>query len=212
VWENNRKVWWGSLPFHWGLYALVLTSFGLFVGATGLVPGAWLNMLAVLGTVGGCATALGAMILLILRWTEARLRPTTAPLDRINLVLIIVLGALTAAVAASPGGMQTVASAIGQMARFEPPQVSGLIGLQMALTALFLFYLPFTRMVHFFAKYFTYHMVRWDDREATPGSTLEKRLRASLDFGVTWSAEHVRTGKTWLDVASNLPEAPKDGD
>jgi len=214
VWENNRRVWWGSLPFHWGLYILVLTTLGLFLAATGLVPGPWWTVLAVVGTLGGGATAVGALVLLVLRSTDPRLRPGTSPLDRLNLALLVVLGLLSVAVAASPGGIRAVAAAVGQMARLRPPQVPFLIGLQMAIAALFLFYLPFTRMVHFFAKYFTYHQVRWDDREVVPGSALEKRLRASLDFGVTWSAEHIQTGKTWLEVATTLPEEPnkKNGD
>jgi hypothetical protein len=119
---------------------------------------------------------------------------------------VAVLGALSAAVAVLPAGMEAVAAAMGQMIRLRSPQISTLLGLQMAVAALFLFYLPFTRMVHFFAKYFTYHEVRWDDREVEPGSALEKRLRAALDFGVTWSAEHLQTGRTWREIATTLPE------
>ena len=37
----------------------------------------------------------------IIRSTEARLRPYTTPLDRLNLALLVVLGALSAAVAIS---------------------------------------------------------------------------------------------------------------
>ena len=130
-----------------------------------------------------------------------------------KLAVLVILGALSATVAATPAGVEAIAAAVGQIVRLHPPRVSFLLGLQMAMAALFLFYLPFTRMVHFFAKYFTYHQVRWDDREVAPGSALEKRLRAALDFGVTWSAEHVQTGKTWLEVATTLPEeTEKNGD
>ncbi len=209
VWENNRKVWWGSFPFHWGLYILVLTTAGLLAAAVGLAPGPWLAVLAGAGALGGGLTAIGALILLAIRSTDPRLRPCTSPLDRLNLALLAVLGALSAAVAATPQGMEAAAAAVGQVVRLRPPQVSFLLGLQMAVAALFLFYFPFTRMVHFFAKYFTYHNVRWDDREVVPGSALERRLRAALDFGVTWSAEHLRTGKTWLEVATTLPQEPK---
>jgi nitrate reductase gamma subunit len=76
----------------------------------------------------------------------------------------------------------------------------------MAVAALFIFYLPFTRMVHFFSKYFTYHEVRWDDRPMEKGGTLERRMMEALNFGVDWSAAHVKTGKTWAEVATTLPE------
>jgi nitrate reductase gamma subunit len=52
VWENNRKVWWGSLPFHWGLYILLLTTAGLLFAAIGLAVGPWSTLLAVAGSLG----------------------------------------------------------------------------------------------------------------------------------------------------------------
>ena len=69
-----------------------------------------------------------------------------------------------------------------------------------------------TRMVHFFSKYFTYHEVRWDDRPREAGSALDRRLCEALNFGVHWSAEHVRTGKTWGEVATTLPEDNATGE
>jgi hypothetical protein len=66
--------------------------------------------------------------------------------------------------------------------------------------------------VHFFSKYFTYHQVRWDDRPVEAGSALEKRLQEALTFGVDWSASHVRTGKTWAEVATTLPAEAKEDD
>jgi len=130
-------------------------------------------------------------------------------LDRLNLALIAILGGLSVAVTIEPGGMAQAAAAVGRMLRLRPPEVSLLLGLQMAVAALFIFYLPFTRMVHFFSKYFMYHQVRWDDRPVQPGSVMEKRLRGALDFGVDWSAEHVRTGTTWAEVVTTLPESDK---
>jgi hypothetical protein len=124
--------------------------------------------------------------------------------------LLVVLGALCCAVAAAPGGIAEATTAIHAMLRLESPQTSTLLSVQMALAALFILYLPFTRMVHFFSKYFTYHQVRWDDRPVEPGSALERKLRRALDFGVDWSAAHVKTGRTWVEVATHLPE--KDGD
>jgi nitrate reductase gamma subunit len=211
--ENHKKLWWGSLPFHWGLYLLVVVSFGLLLAGLGFAPGWLTGLLAVAGAVGGVLTALGASVLLFLRSTESRLRPYTTPADKLNLLLLVVLGALCAAVALAPGGMVEAATATGQLLRLRAPEVSLLLGLQMTLAGLFILYLPFTRMVHFFSKYFTYHEVRWDDRPVEAGSALEKRLRSALEFGVDWSAEHIRgTGKTWAEVATTLPDrAKQDG-
>jgi nitrate reductase gamma subunit len=213
VWENNRKVWWASAPFHWGLYLLMGTTAGLLPAALGLDAPWWMAVLRAAGTVGGALLAVGAAWLLLLRSTDGRLRPYTAPVDRMNLALLTAFGALTAAVAASPAGMTSAAAAVGSMLRLRAPEVSALLAAQMVLGTLFLLYLPFTRMVHFFAKYFTYHQIRWDDRPVAPGSALERRLRSALDYGVAWSGEHVQTGKTWVEVATTLPgeDAGKKG-
>jgi nitrate reductase gamma subunit len=209
VYENNLRVWWGSLPFHWGLYLLMLVSVGLLLPAFGLGGEPVMTALKVGGLIGGGLLALGAAILLVLRMTDPKLLPYTAPVDRLNLALLTALGALCVAVAASAGGMAAPASAIGSMLRFRAPEVGALLAAQMIVGGLFILYLPFTRMVHFFAKYFTYHKVRWDDRPVEPGTPLERKLAAALNYGVSWSAEHVRTGKTWAEVATNVPEADK---
>jgi len=205
VWKHNRPVWWGSLPFHWGLYGLIVTTVGLAGAAAGFLGGSWLAPLAFAGLLSGGLLTLGSLVLLWLRWTDPKLRPYTSPLDLMNLALLAVLGGLSVAVAAGPAGLAPAAAAVGDIVRFRPPDLPPLLAAQMAVAGLFLLYFPMTRMVHLFAKYFTYHSVRWDDRPRERGTALDRRLTAALDFGVDWSAEHVRTGKTWAEVATTLP-------
>lgn len=209
VWENNRSLWWGSLPFHWGLYILMATTVGLLVATAGYSPAWLIGLLTGAGLVGGVLTAIGALLLFLLRSSQRKLKAYTTVLDKLNLLLLVCFGALSAAVATSTSGMAGVIEAMRLMVRFQPPEVSSLLAAQMAVAALFILYMPFTRMIHFFTKYFTYHQVRWDDRPVKAGSKLERRLRAALEFGVDWSAEHVRTGKTWGEVATTLPEPEK---
>jgi nitrate reductase gamma subunit len=210
VWKHNRMLWWGSLPFHWGLYLITATTFGLVAAALGLGGDPGLVVLGLVGGLGGALLAVGSAVLLYLRARDPRLRPYTAPVDLMNLALLAVLGVLSNLVA--NGGMQPVAAAVADLARVRPLTVSPLLASQMAVATLFLLYLPATRMVHFFSKYFTYHSVRWDDRPRETGSALDRRLRQALDFGVDWSAAHVRTGKTWAEVATNLPDDGTTGD
>ena len=210
VWKNNRTLWWGSMPFHWGLYLMVLTTFGLMAAAIGLGGDALLAALAVIGGLGGALLAVGSLILLYLRARDPKLQPYTAPVDLMNLALLAVLGVLSVLVAA--GGMAPVTAAVGDLARARPLSVSPLLAAQMVVATLFLLYLPATRMVHFFSKYFTYHEVRWDDRPREAGSRLDRRLREALNYGVDWSAAHVRTGKTWAEVATKLPEEVSTGE
>jgi nitrate reductase gamma subunit len=209
VWENNRKLWWGSLPFHWGLYVLVLTTLGLVIVGLGVAPGPLLTLLAWLGLVGGTLTSVGALVLLAIRYTDGMFRPYTTTLDRLNLLLLVVLGGLSAAVAVMPAGMSKAGAAVGQILRLRAPELTPLLGIQMAVSALFLFYMPFTRMVHFFSKYFTYHQVRWDDRPVKAGSRLDRQLNEARNFGVAWSARHVGSG-TWVDVVTTIPNDKDD--
>jgi len=206
VFRLNRRVWWGSLPFHWGLYLMAATTALLVLSSLGLAGRAWPWILAAAGTLGGVLLAIGSLILLHLRSTDARLRPYTSPLDLGNLVLLAVLGTLSAAVAVQPTAMLPVLAATADVLRWRAPHVSPLLGAQMSLAALFLMYLPATRMVHFFSKYFTYHSVRWDDRPRETGSAMDRSLAAALDYGVSWAAPHVGPGKTWAEVAAGLPE------
>jgi nitrate reductase gamma subunit len=210
VWKHNRTLWWGSFPFHWGLYLMSLVTFGLIVAALGLGGQPLLLALAVVGGLGGALLAVGSVVLLYMRARDPKLRPYTAPVDLMNLGLLAVLGIMSSLVAS--GGMEPVAAAVGDLVRARPVSASPLLATQMAVASLFLLYVPATRMVHFFSKYFTYHAVRWDDRPREAGSALDRRLREALDFGVDWSAAHVRTGKTWAEVATTLPEEESAGE
>jgi nitrate reductase gamma subunit len=210
VWKHNRRLWWGSFPFHWGFYLMVVATALLVPAAFGIGNPIVLPILDVLGVVAGALIAVGSIILLFLRVTDPKLKPYTAPVDLLNLVIVAVLGILSVLVAMS--GMERVAKAVADLVRVRPLEVSPLLATQMAVATLFLFYLPATRMVHFFSKYFTYHEVRWDDRPREAGSALDRRLREALDFGVDWSAAHARTGKTWAEVATTLPENKTAGE
>jgi nitrate reductase gamma subunit len=210
VWRHNRRLWWGSLPFHWGFYLMVIVTLGLLVAGLGIGGPALLAALAVLGGLAGALVATGSVVLLTLRASDAKLKPYTAPVDLINLALVAVLGVLSLLVAV--GGMEPVAAAVGRVLRLQPPEASPLLAAQMAIATLFLFYLPSTRMVHFFSKYFTYHDVRWDDRPRKTGSSLDRRLREALNYGIDWSAPHTRTGKTWAEVATTLPADESPGE
>ncbi len=204
--EHNRRLWWGSLPFHWGLYLLVITTLGLAVEVVGLGGGRLTSLLGISGIAGGALTAAGAAVLLVLRSSDPRLRPYTSPLDRLNLLVLVAFGLLSVLAAWAWPGMDGVVRELGGVLRFKTASAHPLWGAQMVVGALFLLYLPLTRMVHFFAKYFTYHEVRWDDEPLEENRRLAARVQAALNFGVDWSASHVRTGRTWAEVATTLPD------
>ena len=209
VWENNRRLWWASFPFHWGLYLLVGTTLGLMAVMVGLGGSLVTVGLSVAGVTGGALTCLGALALLVMRSTDQKLRLYTTPVDRANLLVLVLFGGLTVAVAVGLPGMNDVPAGLVSLLGFGGATISAVWALQIAVGALFLFYLPLTRMVHFFAKYFTYHQVRWDDQPIEENPKMASRIQAALAFGVDWSADHVGAEKTWGEVATTIPGSEK---
>ncbi len=90
---EGRKLFWGSVPFHWGLLFLFLGHLIAF-----LIPGsviAWnseplrLIILEVTGFVFGLSVLIGMLDLFIRRNTDARIRAVTSKMDLIIELLII---------------------------------------------------------------------------------------------------------------------------
>jgi hypothetical protein len=78
------------------------------------------------------------------------------------------------------------------------------MGVHLLFACLFLAYLPFSQMMHFVAKYFTYHQVRWDDKPLVIGGRVEKEVVGLLGQAVTWSGPHLNADgkKNWVDIAT----------
>jgi nitrate reductase gamma subunit len=76
------------------------------------------------------------------------------------------------------------------------------LSLHLVILLLFILYLPWTDMIHFIAKYFTYHAIRWDD--APQDNKMEQELRGLLNQPATWSAPHVKADgkKSWADITT----------
>jgi nitrate reductase gamma subunit len=221
VYENNRGLWYFSYPFHLGLYVLVGLLGLLVVGGVAEMLGisvaagspSWIGLalhyLTILaGGVGLGLAFLGCIGLLIKRLQDPILKPMTSPADYCNLVyILLLLGVAGAAWLFADPAFATAREIARSLITFQPlPQTSSIVMLEVILFAVFLLYLPFTRMTHFFAKYFTYHQVRWEDSPNLPGGQWEGKIQEVLNFGVSWQAPHVQTGKTWGEVAMEMPQ------
>jgi hypothetical protein len=92
---------------------------------------------------------------------------------------------------------------VGSLVSFSGYATDSLwVKLEILLLSVFMIYMPFTYMTHFFAKYFTYHQIRWNDEPNLRGGPLEKKIMVALNYGVDWSAPHIQTGKKWSEVAT----------
>jgi nitrate reductase gamma subunit len=219
LWEFNRKLWWRSFPFHFGLYLLIaavlllLVSALLLVFAPGLMVGRvgaglhWLYTLT--GVAGSVLAVLGALGLLWRRLTDQALKTYTTPGDILNLVFFIAtIGVLSAAyLSRGPASPSPLAFTLGLLTFDSGLEIPGLLAAGLILGALLAAYIPLTHMSHFIAKYFTYHSVRWDDQPYLRGGDLGRKIAEYLAYRPTWAAPHVGADgtKTWAEVASANP-------
>jgi nitrate reductase gamma subunit len=76
------------------------------------------------------------------------------------------------------------------------------LSLHVAVSLLFVLYLPLTDMIHFVVKFFTFHQIRWDDEPQD--KRMERELSLLLAQPVTWLAPHVGADGTrdWTDVTT----------
>ena len=88
--------------------------------------------------------------------------------------------------------------------------VSVTMSVHLIISLLFLIYLPLTDMIHFIAKYFTYHEIRWND--APQDERMEKEVHGLLAQPVSWSATHIKADgkKNWVDVTTEKMSDEKE--
>ena len=220
--RSNRRFWSFVYPFHLGLFLLVIWVIMLLAGAiltlNGLGVSAtaanfWLQLVYFLTLVSGVAAFIlgifGTIGLLVKRSVDEDLRNYTAPIDYFNLagILLIFLTGLLFWIFEDPSfGAARVF--IKGLITFKPTAIGPLMTINIVLSVLFLAYMPFTRMVHYVAKYFTYHKVRWDDEPNKPGGSLEKKLQSQFNQPTDWSAPHIQAGQSWSEQvkSSGVPD------
>jgi len=210
VWEHNRPLWWFTLPFHMGLYFVIGAVGLLFAGALleliGVAAWTWFRpLVSVVAGVGYAIGAFGALGLLGKRLFDRRLQDFSPPVTKFNLALLLavfVTGLWTVLTVDYFGGVSSFVGAV--LTADTSIGVPTITGVHLVLGLVFLAYLPFTQMMHFVAKYFTYHEVRWNDEPLVVGGRLEKKLKKLLDQSVTWGGPHVHADgkKTWVDIAT----------
>ncbi|MFC1850956.1 respiratory nitrate reductase subunit gamma [candidate division CSSED10-310 bacterium] len=218
IWEHQRSLWYFSFPFHQGLYLLFGMTALFFVSAitTLLGGGALVTLFAslaiIVGWVGYLLGTAGTIGLLYKRLTDDKLKSYATFATYFNLVFLAVLfvSGLLAVAFTGSFGVEMTAFWKGIITFNFQASPGALISFHLLISFLFLIYLPFTYMMHFVAKYFTYHSVRWDDDPMEVGSKKEKQVQELLSQPVTWSAKHIGADgkKNWVDLATQ--EVGKD--
>jgi len=218
VFKHNRRVWGSSFPFHFGMYLLIgwlvllfgsaiLQQLNIQIGTSAGVIGQIVHYLtAITGYAGLVLTAFGALGLLLWRATDERQREFNAPIDYFNLLLMTGMSVVVIiAHATTDPSFTTLRQYIGETITLSQATVpSNLIGIGIGLLSFTIMWVTITRMSHFVAKYFLYHAVRWNDEPNERGSKIEQSLIKLLSEKVTWSADHIQSGKTWAEVVKEM--------
>ncbi|GAB4367908.1 MAG: respiratory nitrate reductase subunit gamma [Acidobacteriota bacterium] len=212
LWEHNRRLWYRSFPFHFGLYLLILATIAVFAATVAerlALPGRDVLELAASTAVGAGAVLglVGALGLLWMRATDREMRPYTNPSHFFNLAFFVVVLALIATIYVRAGmtaePFRAWSSALLAADASLLP-ADALSRSTLAFCALLIAWVPLTHMSHFFVKWFTWHQIRWDDEPYVRGGRIEKMIEKALNSPVTWSAPHIGADgrKTWADIAT----------
>jgi nitrate reductase gamma subunit len=223
LFENNRKLWYRSFPFHFGLYLMAgfagLLALGVVLElagvpfdassapATELLKGAT----TVIGVAGLVLGILGAVGLLIMRFSDEDLKPYTNFSHIFNLLFIMAgLGLMFSAWLTVDRDFSLMRGYLASLITFNvaAPTGSALVSAACLTLSLMVAYIPLTHMSHFFVKWFTWHKIRWDDEPNVKGGRIEVLIQDALQRPVSWSADHVGADgkKTWADIATEEVE------
>lgn len=213
--HRNRGYWYFVLPFHIGGYFLVTWLVLLIIGAITIAGGqsiaidanAWGQLIyyltLIIGIAGFVIGGLGCLGLLIRRATNENLKVYTTRVDYFTLLMILAIF-ITGLVSLASSGMDFASARLylESLITFSAASDVGVaLAIQFLLVAILAAYMPFTPMMHYIAKHFTFNEVRWNDHPNLRGSKLEKEVQAVLNYPVTWSASHIQSGKTWAELA-----------
>lgn len=215
--ERNRRLWTIVYPFHMAIFFFILFFVMLIAGAVGLAAeitiagedaGAGGQFIYYATLVSGVAAfTVGTVAcagLFLYKLTDPKKRAYARRIEFFNIVLVLAifvtgLCSWATADATFAEAREFVRSlfTFKETARIEAISLAHIL-----LLGMFLAYLPFTNMMHFFAKFFTYHKVRWDDAPHLKGSRVEQCINPVIRQPVTWSAPHVRGIQRWMDIAN----------
>jgi nitrate reductase gamma subunit len=208
--HNGYGIWPLSLAMHWGLYLYFAWLFLLAVG--NVVHVAALSSLTIaVGLAANLLGVVGAVGLMVKRASKQDLHRYTTPADYFNLLFLAVM--FVAGLVSWLGDTSFAAhkAYVRSVLFFGPVHVPASVSVSFLVFELFMIYMPFTKLIHYFAKYFTFDRALWDDDFKTKGSAVDRQVTTQLGFNATWAAPHMAPGQTWLQQAQStaLPDGKK---
>jgi nitrate reductase gamma subunit len=216
IWKNNRSLWPLSILLHAGIYLFatalfvyVLNAIFIIAGVPSPVLNVFQDIASAFALAGYLAGGLGAISLILKRRLDGNYRPFTTMSMYFRLLFLgaVFVSGLWAWFGTGNFGTATSNFMKNLLSLNSAVTASAPLSVHIIVSLLFIVYLPFTDMLHFIAKYFTYHAVRWND---TPmDEKMMAKLRALTVRPVDWSAPHAGPGKSWTEIAAGKSDDAK---
>jgi nitrate reductase gamma subunit len=200
--HNPYRIWPLSMALHWGLYLLVI-----WIGLLALAN--WLPLLKSsvvgLGAISLVLGVVGSVGLIIKRMTNPDLKLYTTPIDYFNLLFLAAifgLGLISWMADSSFSGHQIY---IQNIITLKPRPVSSLINAMFFTLQAFAIYMPFSKLIHYVMKHFTFTETLWDDAFNVKGTDMDREIEGQLRYAKNWSGPHFSSDKNWYEDVQTAP-------
>lgn len=206
--HNPFGLWPFSMAMHWGIYLLFAWVILLAIEAVFKVT-ALSQITNIVGVVAFFLGAFGCLMLIIKRATNRDLQVISPPILYFNLLFLLsIFGTGILSWLADPSFTHSK-KFIGGTILFNLSTVPSIVRLNFLLFELFLIYTPFSRFLHYVAKYFNYHQILWDDAFKAKGSPKDIKNIEEVGYTFFWSGPHSVPDKTWLENAQIIEKGEK---
>ncbi|MFZ6016419.1 MAG: respiratory nitrate reductase subunit gamma [Nitrospirota bacterium] len=200
---NPFGLWPFSMAMHWGMYLLFTWIFLLLVEVI-LKVSAISPITNIAGIVAFISGAFGCLTLILKRATNSELSLYTAPVDYFNLLFMLSIFGTGILSWITDSSLINSRKYVEGIIFFNLSDVPPIVILNFLLFELFLIYMPFTKLLHYVAKYFNFHQSLWDDAFKDKGSPKDKRNLEQVGYKFFWAGPHSLPNKTWLENAQDL--------
>jgi len=212
IWKyNSYNIWPFSLAMHWGIYLLFFWIFLLMAGIV-LETDVIYKTTGIIGIAAFILGTFGCLMLIIRRITNKELNLYTEPVEYFNLSLLLsifITGIISWFI--DPSFLYSRRYIKG-IITFNLPPILPVVVLNFILFEAFLIYMPFSKYLHFVAKYFNFHQSLWDDAFKVKDSEIDKRIIKQLSYNIKWAGPHVVPDKSWLEESQLAVLEEKKGE
>jgi len=199
---NIFGLWPLSMAMHWGIYLFFGWLFLLLVetvlGIESIAP-----LTNIVGIVSFILGSIGCISLILKRASNSELSLYTEPVEYFNLLLLLSIFG-TCIITWLTGSLDGARKYIDGIVFFRLAEVPPIVIVNFVLFSLFLIYMPFSKYLHYLAKYFNFHQSLWDDKFKEKGSAKDKKNIEQVGYQFKWAGPHVNPDKTWLENAVDI--------